>query len=131
MKLLLDTHVWLWSVLEPARLAPKAGKALLDPGSELWLSPISIWELSLLIEKRRFRTDRSPAEWVAEAHSHVAWRDAPLTAEVAIECSRLRLPHGDPADRFLVATARTYALTLVTADASLLALPNLALLPAR
>ena len=42
MKLLLDTHIWLWSTLEPQRLARRVGKALADPANELWLSPVSV-----------------------------------------------------------------------------------------
>ena len=48
MKLLLDTHIWLWSVLEPHRLSRRVAKALQDSSNELWLSPISIWELIVL-----------------------------------------------------------------------------------
>ncbi len=48
MKLLLDTHIWLWSVSSPHRLTPKVRRALEKPGHELWLSPISTWEVVLL-----------------------------------------------------------------------------------
>lgn len=129
MKLLLDTHIWIWAILEPERLGGRAREALVDSQTDNWLSPVSIWELTLLIEKGRFQTDCSPAEWVAQARSQAAWHDAPLTEEVAIESSRLRLPNRDPADRFLLATARVYELTLVTADRQLLATPGFRILP--
>lgn len=51
MKLLLDTHIWLWSLLEPERLGPEVRRAFEGSGNELWLSPISIWETLMLVER--------------------------------------------------------------------------------
>jgi PIN domain nuclease of toxin-antitoxin system len=51
MKLLLDTHIWLWSVLEPERLSRRVSKEIQDMSNELWLSPISVWELIVLWQK--------------------------------------------------------------------------------
>jgi PIN domain nuclease of toxin-antitoxin system len=53
MKLLLDIHIWIWSHLEPWRITSEVTKELGDPRNELWLSPLSIWELVLLVEKKR------------------------------------------------------------------------------
>ena len=116
MKLLLDTHVWVWSVLEPERLGPGMAEALEDTRNELWLSPISVWELMVLVHKGRIEVDRPAARWVADVCGSVPVRDAPLTREVAVESRRVALGHEDPADRFIAATARVYDLTLVTAD---------------
>ena len=85
----------------------------------MWLSPISVWELVLLVEKRRVALDRHVAEWVTQSTS--ALKEAPLTLEIVLEAARFTLPHDDPADRFLAATVRTLGLTLVTSDARLLA----------
>jgi len=49
VKLLLDTHIWLWGLLEPGRLSPRVAAALASPDGERWLSPLSIWEALLLI----------------------------------------------------------------------------------
>ena len=119
MKLLLDTHVWIWSQLAVEKLSPRVKRAFENEANELWLSPISVWELMLLVEKRRLELDRDLGEWVAESASTL--KEAPLTMDVVLESERFRLPHDDPADRFLVATARTLGLTLVTSDARLLA----------
>ena len=116
MRLLLDTHIWLWSLLEPDQLGREVTRAFKNPNAELWLSPISVWETLMLIERGRVKADRPALEWVDEALAAVPLREAPLTHQVALESRRLRLPHGDPADRFLAATARVYDLTLVTAD---------------
>ena len=53
MKLLLYTHIWIWSVGDKARLRPRILKALESSANELWLSPISAWELTILVEKGR------------------------------------------------------------------------------
>ena len=73
--------------------------------------------------------DRHVAEWVTQSAS--ALKEAPLTLEIVLEATRFALPHDDPADRFLVATARTLGLTLVTSDARLLASNAVPILPNR
>ena len=122
MKLLLDTHIWLWSHAEPERLTRRVATALADARNELWLSPISIWEFLLLAERGRVRVrdGSAPREWVELALSRAPMHDAPLSREVAIRSRAVRVGHDDPADRFLAATADVYELTLVTADEHLL-----------
>jgi PIN domain nuclease of toxin-antitoxin system len=120
VRLLLDTHIWIWSLLDPAKLSRKVRAELESPDNELWLSPISSWELLILIEKGRVAVDKDPVPWVAEVSRAITLREAALTHEVAIESRLSDLPHQDPADRFLAATARVYDLTLVTADKRLL-----------
>jgi len=121
VRLLLDTHIWVWSQLAPHRLTRKVRRALEDSGAELWLSPISVWELLLLIERRRVAVTGDPGLWVQDALRAGPFREAPLTHAVALESRRVTLPHRDPADRFLAATARVHDVALVTADARLIA----------
>jgi PIN domain nuclease of toxin-antitoxin system len=121
LRLLLDTHVWLWALLEPARLADRSRHLLAAPESELWLSPISIWELLLLAERGRVHLDRPAPSWVERALSQRPLREASLTRQVALASRTVGVPHQDPADRFLAATAAVYDLTLVTADRRLAA----------
>lgn len=120
MKLLLDTHIWLWALLEPERLSPAVRSALTSGEHELWLSPISVWEAHLLAERGRVRVEGSPAEWVTGMVQALPRREAVLTAEIALASRRLALDHDDPADRFLAATAQVLELTLVTADSRLI-----------
>jgi PIN domain nuclease of toxin-antitoxin system len=120
VKLLLDTHIWLWSLLEPERLSPPVRSALQAPDNELWLSPISIWEALILVERGRLAVETDAITWVEEMVRALPRREAAVTHEVAIESRRIKLPHQDPADRFLAATAAVYQLTLVTADERLL-----------
>ncbi|MGH7583795.1 MAG: type II toxin-antitoxin system VapC family toxin [Gemmatimonadales bacterium] len=118
MRLLLDTHIWLWGLLEPERLAPDVRAALQSPDNELWLSPISVWEACVLAERGRLSlaAGTSSAAWIQQMVAGIPRREAPLTHEIAMVSRRLELPHQDPADRFLAATARVLDLTLVTAD---------------
>ena len=122
MNLLLDTHIWLWSLAEPERLTRQVAAALTDETNQLWLSPISIWEFLLLAERRRVRVQRgmAPPAWVEAALSRAPMHDAPLNREVAVRSRSVRVDHEDPADRFLAATADVQELTLVTADDRLL-----------
>ncbi len=131
MRLLLDTHIWLWSVLEPKRLSRRVAKEIQDSSNELWLSPISIWELIVLWQKGRMIPEEDIEAWVPKALHALPLREAPVTYEVARETGRLRLPHRDPADRFLLATAKVFELTLVTADDHLLKSRDVSLLANR
>jgi PIN domain nuclease of toxin-antitoxin system len=70
-------------------------------------------------------------KWIAKAMVRSPVQEAPLTYDVALETRRIGLPHGDPADRFLAATARVFELVLVTADARLLGIDGLATLANR
>jgi PIN domain nuclease of toxin-antitoxin system len=120
VKLLLDTHIWLWALLEPERLTPTVRAALESPDNELWLSPISVWEAMVLAERGRLEINATPADWVQEMVRAIPRREAPLTHDIAVASRQLSLSHQDPADRFLAATAQVMGLTLVTADERLL-----------
>jgi len=123
LKLLLDTHIWLWSLHEPTRVGKRVLRELKDPQNELWLSPISTWEALTLNAKGRIQLPADLGDWVRRATAPL--REAPLTHEVALLARQLLLPHNDPADRFLAATAQLLRLTLVTADGNLLGLGNI------
>jgi PIN domain nuclease of toxin-antitoxin system len=131
MKLLLDTHIWIWNHLEPWKITSEVTKELGDPANELWLSPISIWELVMLVEKKRLELHRDMGEWVEQSMRELDLQEATFTSAVAHELRFTLLGYRDPGDRFLVATAKVYGLTLVTADQRLQELPGLPLLPNR
>jgi PIN domain nuclease of toxin-antitoxin system len=124
LKLLLDTHIWIWSLAEPKRLSRRVLHELKDPNNELWLSPVSTWEVLLLHAKGRIQLHGDPQDWVTNATTHL--REAPLTHEIVTAAQELPIPHQDPADRFLAATAEVLGLTFVTADHRLLGLGTIA-----
>lgn len=129
MKLLLDTHIWLWSLQDPAQLGKRVLHELRNPQNELWLSPISTWEVLTLNAKGRIQLPPDLTKWVAQATAPL--REAPLTHEIALAARLVPLAHNDPADRFLAATAQLLGLTLVTADAKLLGLGEISTLANR
>lgn len=113
---LLDTHIWFWYLTGSERLRTSV-RTLLDGAlRDLWLSPISIWELGMLEQRGRVGIPSGFRDWVEKAQRVFPLKDAPLVREVALRSREVRLPHRDPADRFLAATTLVYGLTLVTAD---------------
>ena len=131
MNLLLDTHIWVWNHLEPWKISSEVNRMLAASENELWLSPVSVWELIVLLEKKRLELDRDLHEWVERSKRELMLREAPLSWEVADELRFTILKQRDPADRFLVATAKVYDLTLVTADEHLVNVPGLNVLQNR
>jgi PIN domain nuclease of toxin-antitoxin system len=128
LNLLLDTHIWIWSKLDPKRLGKRAAAELSNTSNELWLSPVSVWEALALMQKGRIRVENRFA-WLERAADQL--REAPLTQEIVRIGFSLPLPHADPADRFLAATAKVLNLTLLTADQRLLGLGEIASLANR
>lgn len=128
LRLLLDTHVWVWSQVEPERLSKEVAASIESPETELWLSPISVWEVVLLFDKGRLALNGAADVWVDETLKKMPVREAPVTHEIALASRAVDLPHQDPADRFLAATAKVMGLTLVTADAQLAETSDIAVL---
>jgi PIN domain nuclease of toxin-antitoxin system len=128
LNLLLDTHIWIWSKSDPKRLGKRVAQELSNSRNELWLSPVSVWETLVLMQKGKIRVE-NPFAWVQRAAEQL--REAPLTHEIVRTGLALPLSHADPADRFLAATAKVLNLTLVTADQRLLGLSEIASLANR
>ena len=120
MQILLDTHILIWSVSQPRLLGRRAAEILEDDDTEVWLSPISIWECLVLDHKGEVSLAPDAMSWVRNVVRDPTFREAPLNHEVAIASRIVELPQKDPADRFLAATAAVYDLTLLTADTQIL-----------
>ena len=108
--------MWLWYLGGLAKLPAGLRQAIDDSTASCWLSPISVWELSLLAEHGRVQLKGSFREWTTRAQRLLPLREAPLNHEIALVSREVRLAHEDPADRFLAATALVYGLTLLTVD---------------
>ena len=122
MKLLLDTHILLWCLIESKRLPLRMKNAIKENPNDLWLSPITTWEILMLSEKGRLQIAHDDsARWIKNLIKTLPFKEAPLNHEVAIKSRQIDLPHQDPADRFLVATAIIYNLILLTVDERILA----------
>ncbi len=118
--LLLDTHVWLWYV---EGMPDLLSTAVLDAveaarmNRRLYVSTISVWEIGMQVAKGRISLSVPVDDWVFQASTQSGTHLQPLDAQSALESTRLPgNPHNDPADRFLMATARVHGLRLVTAD---------------
>lgn len=130
LRLLLDTHIILWSAADPEKLSQNIADELEKDSNELWFSPISVWEILLLAEKGHitFRSDISKS--VRDIFRKIPLKEAVINEEVAIQSRFVQLPHEDPADRFLTATAVVYDLTLVTADSRIISAKDVSVLAA-
>lgn len=122
MKFLLDTHIWLWLVADTPRLGKHVLHELTSGNHEIWISPMSTWEILILHSKGRVHLDGGLEDWFAKAIAGT--HEAPLTHEIAFAARQMPL-HKDPADRMLAATAQVLDLTLVTADERLIGLGNI------
>lgn len=131
MKLLLDTHIWVWSALQPGRLSTRVARQLINPANEIWLSAVSVWELRLLHDKGRLKLVPDAVTWIQDNLTRLNIREAPLTFEVALAISSMNWPHNDPVDGFIAATAKVFGLTLVTADDQLANLRDISVLSNR
>lgn len=119
MKLLLDTHIWLWYLLGDKRLSTNLQTVIPEETTELWLSPISIWETLILSEKGRISLQPDAVVWINLALQTLEIIEAPLVNQIAILSRQIQLPHQDPADRFIAGTAVYYNLILATVDSNL------------
>ncbi len=130
LKLLLDTHIILWSAADPEKLSQNIADELENNSNELWYSPISVWEILLLAEKGRIRLGSDIVKSVRDIFRKIPLKEAVINQEVAIQSRFVQLPHEDPADRFLTATAVVYDLTLITADSRIISAKNVSVLAA-
>ena len=119
MKVLLDTHVWLWWLLGSPRLGAGERGSLdrMAAAGSTHLSAMSLWEAQMLYAKGRLTLDRPFQNWLQEAGSPAVVKIMPLDVEVVIALHQMPDGfHGDPADRLIVATALAHGLVLATQD---------------
>ncbi len=114
---LLDTHAVLWWQAESPQLSGKARRRIEGAAVRL-VSPVTFWEIAMLIEKGRVRLDRPTTAWVNDFLSTDRVAVADLSPAAAVTAGELASFHGDPADRMIVASAMTAGIPLVTKDSS-------------
>ena len=119
MKLLLDTHAFLWWIGNDARLSGPAREAIADPGNDVSFSVASAWELAIKTGLGRFEPDGDLGPFLEEQIQRNAFLLLPVKLEHAVSVSRLPAHHRDPFDRLLVAQAAVESMTLVSRDPQL------------
>lgn len=120
-RVLLDTHALLWwqaaqpEQARPERISVRAWEQITDASCVL-VSPISCWEVGMLVDKQRVQLDRPTAAWIRDVLATDPIGVAELTPRIAVAAAELDDFHGDPADRFLYATARVLNVALLSKD---------------
>ncbi|MCX4157787.1 MULTISPECIES: type II toxin-antitoxin system VapC family toxin [Paraburkholderia] len=126
--IVLDTHTLVWWVTGDPTLSKKAKTAIAHEmaGGEIVVSAISAWEIAMLVERERLLLSMDVSSWLATVSAIEAVRFIPVDVEIATKS--VDLPgefHRDPADRMIVATARKFAVPLVTKDEKIRAYPHI------
>ena len=116
MRLLLDTHVWLWLLDQPKRIAEPVFRQI-DEASELLLSAASIWELAIKAQLGKLGAKSTVADLRNEILHEMFATELAITASHALVAAQLPMIHRDPFDRMLIAQAQFEGVALVTADA--------------
>jgi PIN domain nuclease of toxin-antitoxin system len=118
--IVLDTHAWIWFVDDPSKLSKKALKSIDDAVStqKLYISSISVWEVMLLVSKQRLKFSVPVESWLDRCENTGVFSFIPIDNSISRLSVKMNL-HGDPADRFIAATAVHLGATLATKDEKL------------
>ena len=124
--IVLDTHIWVWWVLDDARLSQSQEEIIAaNEADTIGVSAISCWEIAKAIEKKRLELPLTLQIWFDRALSYPGIRMLELTPRISIESTQLPEGfHRDPADQIIVATARVNDCPLVTSDQKILDYPH-------
>ena len=121
--ILLDTHTWIWLFNGSTELSKDVVQQIDFAGNQgkVFISAISVWELSMLVAKDRVTLSKPIHQWVKDSFNQPGVNLSSMLPEIAIESSFLPGEfHGDPADRIIVSTARINSLILLTRDKKIL-----------
>ncbi len=116
MKLLLDTHVFLWFTGEPEKLSARLLGALIDPENEVYFSPVSFWEIAVKYQLGKLPLKEEPAVLVSRERARAGIRPLPLEEEDIPFLHTLPRLHRDPFDRLLICQALHHHMVLATDD---------------
>ncbi len=117
MRVLLDTQVFLWAILDDARLAEEKKRTYTDPGNVLLLSMVSLWEVFLKVSTGKLSFEDEPETFVRNQLALNRITLLPIRLEHTAQVMRLPWHHKDPFDRLLIAQAQIEELPIMTSDA--------------
>ncbi len=116
MKYLLDTHVWLWSIVARSRIRPEICELLERESAQLFLSTASVWEMAIKYQLGKLPLPEHPRTFVEPRLARDRVSPLPIVNRHVVQVADLPPHHNDPFDRLLVAQAQVEGLILVTAD---------------
>lgn len=124
--IVLDTHIWWWTISEPRQLSRKARQFITKTLPEQRaIASISIWEFAMMVTRGRIELTISPDEWLDYAINETGLTILELNSKIALEsCNLPGNFHKDPADRIIVATARVSRSQLITKDQKIIEYPH-------
>jgi PIN domain nuclease of toxin-antitoxin system len=116
VKVLLDTHVWLWMLAFPERLGPTAAKLLGSDAQQLILSAVSSWEIAIKWSAGKLELPEPPHVYVPERMEAEGIQSLPVNHAHALQVASLPPHHADPFDRLLIAQSQVEGTPIVTSD---------------
>lgn len=116
MKLLFDTHTFLWWNTEDPRLSPRVRDAIADGQNEIFLSAASVWEISIKTAKGKLILPESPAQYISNRMDLYQFQPLPVLVRHAVQVYELPAHHADPFDRLLVAQSQIESMPLISVD---------------
>lgn len=119
MRYLLDTHIILWWLTEPEKIASKIRKMISDRSNQIFLSSVSFWEMAIKQSLGRLTVPKN----VIEVLTAEGFEKLPLTPEECLSVSDLPFIHHDPFDRMLIIQAKLHDLVLITNDVKIAEYP--------
>lgn len=116
MKLLFDTHTFLWWNTEDPRLSPRVRDAIADGQNEIFLSAASVWEISIKTAKGKLILPEPPAQYISNRMDLYQFQPLPVLVRHAVQVYELPSHHADPFDRLLVAQSQIESMPLISVD---------------
>ncbi len=116
MKILLDTHTFLWWITDDPRLSGRARGIIADGGNELFLSAATGWEIAIKVQIGRLKLPEEPIRFILDQMRINAIQSLPVQMNHALHVSTLPQHHRDPFDRLLIATAQLEGLPVLSSD---------------
>jgi PIN domain nuclease of toxin-antitoxin system len=129
MKLLLDTHIFLWLIDDDKRLSAQYRQAIQNPNNEKFLSVVSIWECVIKYQIGKLDFSSSPETYLPKERRKHLIKTLTVDENSIAQLIKLPLLHKDPFDRLIMAQALQHNLIIMTEDKLILAYPNIQLLP--
>jgi PIN domain nuclease of toxin-antitoxin system len=116
MKVLIDSHTFIWALLHDHRLTPRAKQVLVSGENELYFSLVSLWEIAIKMKTGKLRTLGSSVAYIREEMNSYSMQLLPIRYEHILQMEALPVHHSDPFDRLLIAQAITESLPILTHD---------------